>query len=182
MKISHNFPDFHRSVLLVVAGKQEAAFHGISGDSVQRIHRIKIKKPEYTDREGFFARRGNNRTYGTGSVYEPQDNHTVHMFAKTLAAATETLAARPGFDIIYLFCPGYLAGEFEKAFSAEVQKKLRFIFYGNYLNQHAFVLLGKIQELLRAEAPPDDSRISGQAKTLLAQTSRIQESIKNRVY
>ncbi len=151
MKISNHLPHFKSPTLLVVAGKQEGCFYMAENDGIEQIHSIKLKKPQYTDREGHFESRGGNKVFGSGSVYESQDDETVRSFIKQLTTAIDNLIATHKAENIYLFCPPYLANQIEAEMTRENQKLIGFIFFGNYLNQHAFVLLSKIQEQLRTD-------------------------------
>jgi hypothetical protein len=151
MKISNHLPFFDKPNLLVVAGKQEACFYLADKDKITQADTIKLKKPEYTDREGRFDKRGNGRLYGSGSVYEFPENELAKSFIRQVSTAVEELVYQNSIKNIFLFCPTYLSNLCEQQLSAQTKPLLEYIFYGNYHNQHPFVLLAKIQEYLRAE-------------------------------
>ncbi|HYC79488.1 MAG TPA: hypothetical protein VEC17_00490 [Candidatus Binatia bacterium] len=151
MKISNHLPHFRKNTLLITAGKQEACFYLSSNEHVRQTPGIKLKKPQFTDREGYFEQRGGGRTFGSGSVYESQDEETTRAFIKQLSDAAGTIVQENDVQSIYLFCPTYLANQIEKSMPRDMQVKIEYIFYGNYHHQHPFVLLAKIKEFMRVE-------------------------------
>jgi hypothetical protein len=163
MKISNFLPQFTTPRLLITAGKQEACFYIAQEDKVEKVHSIKINKSEYTDREGRFDKRASGRMMHSGSAYELHDDEELtKSFTKQLAEDTAALTVEHAVRAIYLFCPTYLANRLEAGLPNDLQAKLEYIFYGNYHNQHPFVLLSKIQEHSRLEK---DSSIVEPIKT-----------------
>ncbi len=169
MKISTHLPQFNASTLIVVAGKQEGVFFLAHDGKVEEIDALKLPKPTYTDREGQFMTRGNGKTYGTGAVYESDDDETTKQFIKKISDCTTDLVAKFKLQRIYLFCPTYLSNQFEASLPKDIQSKIEYIFYGNYHRQHPFVLLSKVQEYLREEtARSIVAPIKGEAANLLS--------------
>jgi hypothetical protein len=151
MKISTHLPQFKSPHLLISAGKQEGAFYLADENEITLIDNIKLEKPQYTDREGRFLKSGLGRVFGSGSVYESKDDETTRAFVKKLTERTTHLVFENHIKHIYLFCPTYLANQMEAGLTRDLQDMITYIFFGNYHNQHPFVLLAKIQEYQKVE-------------------------------
>jgi hypothetical protein len=182
MKVSQHLPHFSQPHLLVCAGKQEACFFLAGSDEVRQVHSIKIPKPSYTDREGRAERRGDATSMmGGGSSFKHQDEELVRSFIKRLVEAVGNSVDEHDVAAIYLFCPTYLANQIEDGMPSQIRSLIEYIFYGNYHNQHPFVLLSKVQEFLRQEK--EDGRVepmTGEALGILKNTNI--EGLQNRVY
>ncbi len=153
MKISNHLPHFSEPNLLVVAGKQEAAFFKARNDQIHQVYHFKVEKPEYSDNESRRERRGSGGAsrFGGGSPFKHNENELLRGFLKQLTDEVIALDTRKEVDKLYLFCPTYLSSPIEDNLPNDIRNKIEFIFFGNYLNQHPFVLLSKIQEFQRIE-------------------------------
>lgn len=158
MKISNHLPQFKQAHLIISAGKQEATYFLANGNDVKQIHSTHVETPHLSDHEGMYASVGGGRSSGAGAVRESKDMQMKKEFMKQFAADTGKLVNEHKIEKIYLFCPTYLSNQAEDSLPNELQSKIEYIFYGNYLSQHPFVLLSKIQEHLRSES--EDGKVT----------------------
>lgn len=154
MKISTHLPNIQETCLLVSTGKQEAHFFLVENSEVNEIHHFKTPKPEYTDKESRTERRdsGGGSMFGGGSPFKHLEDELERSFIKKLSESIDKLCNEHKAEVIFLFCPTYLSKQIENSLARSLQNKIEYIFYGNYHNQHPFVLLSKIQEYQRMES------------------------------
>ncbi len=121
--------------------------------------------------------------FGSGSVYESQDEETTRTFIKQLSDTLVTLVDENGVKNIYLFCPTYLANQIEGSMSRELQALIEYIFFGSYHHQHPFVLLAKIKEYIKNETDNGTVEpIKAEALKILKDTESTANEVKNRIY
>jgi hypothetical protein len=173
MKISQLLPHFPQPILLISSGKQEAVIFLAEKEEVHQVHNVKINKPEYTDRESRTERRGEGNTsmFGGGSGFKHLEDELVRSFVKRLSDDTVRLVDEHRATKIFLFCPTYLSNQIEDSLPTDVQKLIDYIFYGNYHNQHPFVLLAKVNEYIIAQESENRVEpIKGEALSILKNT------------
>ncbi len=126
---------------------------------------VEVRTPKYSDREGFFARSGNGRTYGTGSVYEPKDQESKKQFIKEFSSEIKGLAAERDITSAYVFSPDYAVTELKSELPEEVLSKVRLTFMGNFVKFGPMELLSRISDQLHAAKakgdllPPEEAKI-----------------------
>lgn len=158
MKIPNALPQFEgTTALLVVAGKQNAKLYMARDGSLQRVMEVKASKPQYTDKEGQFKRRGRGGTMSSGSVQETRDDETVRSFIAALKESLKSTGAAKGATKIYVFAPPPTRPRVVGAFGAREREKIEREFDGNYVSIPMLDLVKKIAESRggRKVAPAD---------------------------
>lgn len=181
MKISDNFPVLQKvNALFVVSGKQSAVIYQLRRGEINERDTIKIKKPEYTDREGHFEYRGpRGRLYGSGSVYEPKNEYVQKKFLTSLVK--EIKQVRRPFDSIYLFAPMYVVDQIEAALPNSISTKIKRKFTGNFTKQHPTDLLNKVKTRREFKAKTEArKRAIGEAAKILRRGRRMVKRIGRR--
>jgi hypothetical protein len=173
MKISAFLPQFKGPTLLIVAGKQHASLYVANQDVVNEIGTIKVNKSSYTDREGRFAKIAGGRMMQSGSMNEMhEDEETIRSMSKQMAERADLAAQEHGITSVFMFVPTYLANRMEASLPVDLQKKIEYVFYGNFQHQHPYVLLSKIQELRREEKDESNvDQIKSEALGILKNTA-----------
>lgn len=146
MKISKDLPQFNGDKnLLAIAGKQEAKFFIAHDGTLSEIGSVKTETPRYTDREGFFARRGNGRTLGTGSVYENKKEKIIGDFLAAFSSKVKELGKKEKFKNLVLFVPSHISNLVRDKLPKSLQQRIILVIKGNYLHKHPFDLLKKLK-------------------------------------
>lgn len=173
MKISNDFPILQKeNALMIVSGKQAGKIYRLRNGKLVERESLEISTPTYSDNEGFFMRRGNGRTMGTGSVLEIDSQLVITEYTKQLAKELKSIK-RP-YDGIYLFVPKYVSNAVKDALPKTVQKKILREFNGNFIKEHPSELLQKIKNQ-RDKAVKKKSRelVGGDAAKILRRGRRV---------
>lgn len=150
MKIPIELPQFDkRRACIAVFGKSIGICYLAYQGEVKKISQIKEIKPKYSDREGFFARSGKGRVYGTGSVYESKNDALIRRFSRRVADKLEEIAKKKKIDDIYLFEPAYVTNRNSEHFSPFVKRRIRMHVVGNYTKHHSLQLIKEINRKLK---------------------------------
>ncbi len=145
MKIQMQLPQFnHEPALLIVTAKQHGVFYIAHEGVLDKASVLEEPTKKYSDREGFFSSFGTGYT-ASGSVYEENKQEVIRKFSKMAAAEAERLVRERGVGAIYLFVPDYVSGEFNRDLPGSLKGLIRETFTGNYVDEHPFKLLEKIQ-------------------------------------
>ena len=144
MKLSHNFSQFEKkNVLLIATGKQDAVFYHSKEGEVNKVLSFQIPKPKYSDNEGIFQKSMHGRMQ-SGSVEISNDAPIVRDFLHELTKRAKTIKA--DFSEIYIFAPKNTKNKISDALPYEWRQKINQIMEGNYYNKPATFLLEKIAE------------------------------------
>jgi hypothetical protein len=148
MQISEKLPKFEDgAALLVVGGSQTADFYIAHRGEIERIKHVRIFNPKYSDREGFFERRGDNHTFGSGSVYEDKKEKVHADFLRECEQVIREIFNRHNDVIaVHLFAPGGKKDALRECLPVSKQSLLRQIVRGTYYKEHPFELLKRIQK------------------------------------
>lgn len=147
MLIEKNLPQFvDDKTLLIVAGETAAKFYLAENGVIDELDPFKLPKERYSDREGFFARRG-SQSMSSGSVYENPKEHLHEQFLHGLAGEVRKIHEMRHFRSIFLFSPDYMIKEAKEALAKGFRKMVRLEFVGNLTTKRPFELLS----LIRAE-------------------------------
>jgi len=146
MKISENLPQFNnQKALFIVAGKQEAVFYFVADSQAEELKRIRLHKPKYSDKEGYFQRKGRGRIFGSGSVLETKNRKLRKDFIKELNNNLQDILGKRDVEEIYLFSPSHMMKSIKKSLPASAFKKLKQSYKGNYCEAHIFKILKKLE-------------------------------------
>ena len=147
MKISSKLPQFgNETVLLIVASQLGAAFYFISRGVLAKIDYFELKKPEYSDHEGKFIRRGRGKIFASGAAYEFDKRGMTREFLRELEKRTKTIMAKYKITSSYIFAPTHLMEQVKAVLAEHLRGNYVMSFRGNYYSQHPFELLEKIGE------------------------------------
>jgi hypothetical protein len=142
MKIPKNLQLEDGEALLIVSGKQGAAFYHIRGNHIELVDNFKISKPEYTDFEGEFKIRGRGITISSGSIKENDDEGLIRSFIRELKQRLSHL--RLGISKIYLFAPPQTKNKIQEALPRESKGKIEKVVSGNFSRFHPIQLLERV--------------------------------------
>jgi hypothetical protein len=143
MKIPKTFQKLEDGeVLLIVSGKQGAAFYHLHGESIDLVDNFKIDKPEYTDFEGEFKVRGRGITVSSGSIKESDDQGLIRQFLKELKHRFSGL--KFAVSKIYLLAPPQTKNKIKAALPAESRDKVEKVVSGNFSRFHPIQLLERV--------------------------------------
>jgi len=145
MKIQMQLPQFnHEPALLIVTAKQHGVFYVAHEGVLDKAGVLEDPKEKYSDHEGFFSSFGTGHT-ASGSVYEENKQEIIRKFSKKMSAEAGRLVRERNVGAIYLFVPDYVANEFKRDMPPALREMIRATFTGNYVEEHPFKLLEKIQ-------------------------------------
>lgn len=143
MKIARQFPQFaHERALLIVTARQEIALYLATAGEIKLIEAVKLEKPRFSDREGFFQKLGK----GTGTSAPDErikEQMVVALVRELRAKLKDVLAERP--TAVYLFVPAHLARVVQAALPAALRKDLKRIIRGDFFEAHPFELLRRLR-------------------------------------
>lgn len=147
MKISNNFSHFiTESSLIIVSGTQDAKFYISENGNINLLNSIKIEKPDYSDREGFFQMRARGLSVRSGSVVKSKNRMVIMPFLRSFKEELAKIARNSAVSDIFLFYPGHLA-RIVNFIPRTLRKKIKLEVRGNFNDSHPFDLLKKIEEL-----------------------------------
>jgi hypothetical protein len=142
MKIPKNLQFEDGEALLIVSGKQGAAFYHIRGECIELIDSFKVSKPEYTDFEGEFKVRGRGLTISSGSIKETDDESLIRSFLRELKKHLGRLKLH--IQKIYLFAPPQTKNKIKEAMRPENRNKVEKVVSGNFSRFHPIDLLERV--------------------------------------
>lgn len=146
MEITNTLPQFiDKKVLFAVLGKQAGVLYFLSNGVVEELETHEQPSATYTDREGQFFRGGRGTTYGSGSPHEDKDDTTRAQFQKDIAKEIQDALQKSEADTLYVFCPEHLKNEVLEALPAAVSKKVQDVITGNFVHEHPFKLIERIE-------------------------------------
>lgn len=170
MHIPRELPQYtDTNLLLVVAGAQTARFFMAHGGDIVELDSIRIENPEYSDREGFFLRRGGGKTYGSGSVYEAKEAPVQHAFVRNLTASLKHIQGAYPVDEIVVCVPDYEKNIVQETFPASLKKKISETKLGNYTKDDGIEVLRRVVK----DQAPAGNPATGEAKQILEKTEDI---------
>jgi hypothetical protein len=146
MKISKDLPQFkEEKALLIVSGEKEGKLFIVNNGEIKEVDSIKMV-PQYSEREGYFERKGKGKFFGSGSVYEEKKKETRRVFIKKIGKSLEKAFQKEKPNEAYLFSSKHMMKNVKGSLPASVSKVLKETFKGNYNDQHPFKLLEKIKD------------------------------------
>ncbi|RJR32280.1 hypothetical protein C4569_00030 [Candidatus Parcubacteria bacterium] len=145
MKIEKKFTELKKErALFTVIGKMEARFYTLADGNINLTEEIKLSKPKYRDREGHFESKGRGIVIRRGSVMKKDEQYLKNQFYHLLEQKLRQIIAEISAESIYFFYPRQMSKFLEKKLPKDLGKKIKTRFYGNFLHQHPFRLLEKI--------------------------------------
>ena len=148
MKITHNLPQYQKqNLLLAVASTQVAKFFLARNGEILEISSFSIEKEIYTDKEAAVLRSGKGSTTINGAVKENIKQHTTEHFEKKFVQELKQMTAKERVSAISLFIPKQIAGAVVKMMPHDLQNMIKNKITGNFLHDHPFELLRKLQGL-----------------------------------
>jgi len=144
VRISSKFQQFTgKKVLIIVAGSQEADFY-IAGDGeIEKVRSFVVRKPRYSDREGFSVRSAGRKIIGSGSANKAQSKKLAQDVAREFEQSLKALARR-SFDMVYLCAPADVISVAREHMQRSLSDKLKKTVRGNFFKQHPFEILEKL--------------------------------------
>lgn len=158
MQIPNAYPQFiDTPVLLAVVGRERGKLYFAQNGIIELITAENELSPNYSDREGFFMRRGEGVLYGGGAPYDGNNesarNRFIEKVVDDLRATTKATHVRQ----VYLFEPKYLKGAITKALKEKTDRvRVLLVSYGNFVSDHPRKLLERIAHLDDPRYKPGD--------------------------
>lgn len=151
-KIPLALPQFAgEKALIITAAEHVAKFYSAEDGGVRTEAEIKIINPVYTDREGYFEKRGMGTTHASGSVYEPKKNYLQKKFIKKFEDTILKLSKHHNYTKVYYFCPIYLHTAIEDIIKTKLKNKSNtLVASGNYTAETPLRLIKRIKEYLES--------------------------------
>jgi hypothetical protein len=146
MIISEKLLQFNKRSLFVVAGRKKVYFYLAFNGKIDKIDSIEMEEPTYSDNEGFFMRLGRGKFFGSGSVLEENKIEIERKFLKEIKEKTELLSRKEEIEEVYLFASGYIENGLPQSLPDNIKNMISFSFRGNYVKEHPFDLIKKIQK------------------------------------
>lgn len=145
MQISEKLPQFEDTpTLLIVAGGQTARFFFAEDGMIDELDMFTIENPKYADREGHFQRSAHGEVYGSGSVYEKDDNAIKNEFYRALQNTLETMSKKHPFDEVILCAPPHSIKETEEHIQPQFRDRITQRITGNFTQEHPTELLKRL--------------------------------------
>jgi hypothetical protein len=142
MKIPRKLRRKDEDALLIVSGKQSAAFYHVYGSHIDFLDSFVVAKPEYTDFEGEFKVRGRGINVSSGSIKETDDESIIRHFLRELKLRMH----KQSFHIakIYLLAPAQTKNKIRQALPSDSRDKVKSIISGNFSRFHPLDLLKRL--------------------------------------
>jgi len=148
MEIPSQFYQFtDEKALVIVSGTEEAKLFGAHDGEMDHLETIKTRKISYSDREGFFASRGQGKTFGAGSVMEDVDEKERKEFRDLLGEKYAEMA--DGYDYVALLAPEHALPEIIGSLGIpkdKIEDKVKIIKKGIFLDYSPEKLLELLTE------------------------------------
>jgi hypothetical protein len=146
MQIQHSLPQFDtRKTLLIISGKQEAKLYVAHKGVIQLWKEFQVPTPHYSDREGFFMTRGRGAVMQAGAIYEAKEQVIFTNFYHELNTQLKEFFAKQSAEDIVLCAPEYCLQNIQSHLPVSTRKKIIATLPGNYLKQHPFDILKRVQ-------------------------------------
>ncbi len=151
MKIPKRLSNFkNKKSLILNVSDYGARFYHIYDDQILELKPFRLKKPKYSDKEGFFISRGSAGIYKSGSVYEPKKQKIKDELIGKLVKGLKDILTKNITDEIYLICPEHLKNEIKNNLPAKAKKKINVTICKNYHFDSYLKLLEKIDKNFRS--------------------------------
>ncbi len=151
MIISEKLIQFNKKSLFIVAGRRKSDFYLAFNGEINKIDSIETEGQTYSDNEGFFMRLGHGRFFGAGSVLEENKKEIERKFLKQIKEKTEDIFRKENIEEIYLFASGYIENSFPNYLNDNMRNSITFSFRGNYVKEHPFELIKKIENKMEGK-------------------------------
>jgi hypothetical protein len=145
MKISNKLPRFKDAIaLLIVTGDKESTFYLAADGLINKTEQLIVRKPVYSDKEGFFAHGGSDY-YSAGSVKEISKQFLWKEFLQQFMEELNLLENKYKPTEYYLFTPDYFVNQLLNELPKVLKAKIKQTETGNFSKLHPFELLEKIK-------------------------------------
>lgn len=145
MEISNKLPQFdHKKAVIIVAGKQAADIHLAYQGKIETLNEIRVEKPEYSDREGHFERKGKGKNLGSGSVYEKPDKKAMQDFRKELKDFLNDLKEEIDIEQIIFMRPPQHKQDIKEKLPKILIDTIDLEVGGNFVGDHPTKILERI--------------------------------------
>ena len=130
MKIPNHLSKFNdKNILLIVAGKQDAALYHVHEGMIDELDKFVTEKPHYSDNEGKSSTAGD--IHG-GAVNNDKDENIIRDFIHELDKKLKALS--PDFNEIYLLAPGSSHHKIKDSLPKAWQERVSVELQGNYFH------------------------------------------------
>lgn len=148
MKITQNLHQFiNVNALIAVTGTMTAKLYLVKDGQIQQVDSIKLAKPNYSDKEEFFARKTATENI-SGSVYESPREYLRSQFLHDFQNEIKDIYAEHGFDTIFLIAPRYVLRDVENRMPKKCREMIKLRIAGNVIGKHPNKLLEIIKNKL----------------------------------
>lgn len=136
----HQFKD--EDALIVVSGRQDAAFYEAQNGILTEIDSFKIPTPHYSDHEGEIRVSSRGAGIRSGGTRELRHQDIIRDFMHEFKRRIKKLPAT--FSKIYVFAPHQTKNKISDILFEWVQRKADTIIEGNFYYHHPLKVIGRI--------------------------------------
>lgn len=149
MHIPQQLPQFlETKALLVVSGQRAAQFYYMHRGNLSHIKAFSVELPHYLDDEGFSWRSGGGYEYGSGYVKEINKPAEQKKFLSLFHDSLWDMAKAYEIDEIHMSVPKHIHKAMTDALPNQMRNKLCCTLFGNFVEQHPFIVLEKMQNMI----------------------------------
>ena len=128
MQIPNTLPQWNgETVLIVVAGRQDAVFYLISNGTIERLDAFEILNPHYSDHEDV--------------VQEFNRQNIIREFLQEFRERTKRI---PSFSKLFIFAPALTKNEIASVLPTGWNSKVKGVVEGNFYYSHPLELVRKL--------------------------------------
>ena len=147
MKIEEKLPQFvNNRSLFLVAGRQVAVLYEAEDGEIEKIGGLKIEKPIYSDKEGYFQRSGRGGVFGSGSDTEMKTDPVETEFLRDLKKMVKIIPEVDSYASVYIFAQADMMRSIEETLPPGLKEKVKKRVRANVVEKHPFELLKRLKE------------------------------------
>jgi hypothetical protein len=145
MKLPNKFSKYEdKKVLVITAGKQDVAVYKSEGGHIEKTIAFTIPRPKYSDNEGIYQKSAHGQVR-SGSVEIWNDAPLVQSFLNELKKQLKDIKGI--FTDVYIFALPNTKNKIKEILPENLQKNVRHISKGYYLNKSPVYILEKILKI-----------------------------------
>ena len=156
MKIPSKNHQFSKEpTLLIVTGTKKALVYRACDGEIEEVLQVGAEKPEVPDKPGVFIKGGDKNMVHHGASFEDKqkklDEKIRKDFLKKLNKKLDELSQKEELRSIYIFTPERIKEVVLKETPSALEKKVKNVFYGNYVSEHPVDLVKKIDSIQKGK-------------------------------
>lgn len=164
MKIPQKLPQFNNThALIVVMSKDHGILYHAHDSEIDRIAALNNPPARYSNRKGFFMRKGGGVNLGSGGPYSGKSEENRQRFINNLVEELRDVIKEYAITKVYLFEPQYLKGQLAELLTEQESAHVVLVDFGNFVNEKPLELLERIDAHENPVGDPSDpSSVAGE--------------------